>query len=200
MVTTVTTRERAGTRNQELDRFLDAAMRAFLRHGVSRTRIPDIAEEADVSRTTVYRVVGPVERVAAALLEREVGRLLDVVTTAFRSANDWESVLEVCAEAIEEVERHALLRKVRDDEPAIIGTALVKQIGPVIDMASKALEPSFADLQTRGVTSGRDHRLVAETLVRLGITYVLAPPDGRIRRFLFELLGEVPGRTANQGR
>jgi AcrR family transcriptional regulator len=179
---------------QELDRYLDAAMAAFLRHGVSRTRVPDIAHEAGVSRTTVYRVLGPVDRAALALLDRELARLLAEVTAAFTSARRWDDVLDECALAMEAVERHPLLRKVRDDEPEIIGMALVKHTPLVIDVVSSVLEPALAELVVQGVASGREHRLVAETLVRLGVTCALAPPDRGIRELLHDVLGERPER------
>lgn len=185
-------------RTPDIDRVLDAAMRAFLRHGVSRTRIPDIADEAGVSRTTVYRVIGSVERIANVLLERELGRLLDRAGAAFRSAPDWTAVLDVCARVMEDVEAHPLFRKVRDDEPAIIGMALATRTALVIDVVHRALEPSFSELEARDVTSTREHRLLVETLVRLGVTCVLAPPDGGVRPLLQELLGEP--RTSRGAR
>lgn len=178
--------------SEELDRYLDAAMAAFLRHGVSRTSVPDIAQEAGVSRTSVYRVLGPVHRAALALLDRELARLLAQVTAAFTSARRWDDVLEECAAAMEAVESHPLLRKVRDDEPEIIGMALVKHTPLIIDVVSSVLEPALADLVARGVTSGREHRLVAETLVRLGVTCALAPPDRGVRELLHEVLGGRP--------
>jgi AcrR family transcriptional regulator len=178
--------------SQELDRYLDAAMAAFLRHGVSRTRVPDIAHEAGVSRTSVYRVLGPVDRAALALLDREVARLLAHVAGAVGSARRWDDVLEECALAMEAVENHPLLRKVRDDEPGIVGMALVKHTPLIIDVVSSVLEPALADLVARGVTSGREHRLVAETLVRLGITCTLAPPDRGVRELLHDLLSQRP--------
>src|SRR3546814_18879186 len=53
----------------ELDPYLDAAARCFTRFGITRTRVPDVAAEVGVSRVTVYRPVGTVERSE----ERRVG-------------------------------------------------------------------------------------------------------------------------------
>lgn len=179
----------------DLDRYLDAAMAAFLRHGVRRTRVPDIAHEAGVSRTTFYRVVGTVDRAALALLDRELGRMLAELTAAFPAARRWGDVLDICADALEAVEAHPLLRKVRDDEPEVIGVAIVEQTALIIDVVSSVLEPALAELAGRGVTSGREHRIDAEALVRLGVTCALAPPDRGVRELLRAILAaEEPHR------
>src|SRR3546814_4780239 len=57
-----------------LDPYLDAAARCFVRHGLRRTRVTDIADDVGVSRVTVYRQVGTVEDAARLLLARELDR------------------------------------------------------------------------------------------------------------------------------
>src|SRR3546814_18542456 len=59
-----------------LDPYLDAAARCFVRHGLRRTRLTDIADDAGVSRLTVYRQVGTVEDAARLLLARAPARLV----------------------------------------------------------------------------------------------------------------------------
>ena len=64
----------------ERDRYLDAFARVIRRHGLSRTRVRDVAEEVGVSRVTVYRQVGTVREMTMLLLDREWRRLLPDVT------------------------------------------------------------------------------------------------------------------------
>ena len=39
----------------DLDPYLDAATRCFVRYGVRRTSVQDVADELGVNRTTLYR-------------------------------------------------------------------------------------------------------------------------------------------------
>lgn len=57
--------------------FLDAAEACFLRFGVARTTIEDIAAEAGVSRVTVYRHLGTRDDIVTAVLVRTADRMLE---------------------------------------------------------------------------------------------------------------------------
>ena len=171
----------AGT---ERDRYLDATLQTFLRHGVRRTRMVDIADEAGVSRTTAYRVLGSVDRAALSLLQRELGAFLHDVTAALHEAASLASVLRVCARAMAEVEAHPLFRKLRQDEPVIIGEAIARQTGLIIDTVTSALVPSFTDLARRGILTDDDPARLVEVLVRLGVMCTLHPPAGGFERVL----------------
>lgn len=158
------------------DRYLDATLSAFLKHGVSRTRMVDIAAELRVSRTTAYRVLGSVDHAALSLLHRELRALLSEVTEGLRQASDPNEVVQVCVNALEWVEQHPLFRKIRRDEPRLIGEAIVVQTGPIIDTVTIALAASFRELAKRRVLQVDGIERLVETLVRLGITCVLDPP------------------------
>ena len=64
-------------------RLLDAAEVCYERRGVSRTTVDDIAKEASVHRTTVYRYFGTRDDVLAFVLLRETA---DVIDSAERAA------------------------------------------------------------------------------------------------------------------
>lgn len=148
----------------------------------------DIAAVARVSRTTAYRILGSVDRAATSLLQREIERLLSEVIRGLDSATDAPDMLSVCARALERVEQHPLFRKVRTDEPGIIGEALVLQTAPIIDTITSALAPSFRKLADDGVLAVDDHENVIDRLVRLGITCVLSPPRGGYQSLLGDIL------------
>lgn len=178
-------------------RGLDATLAAFLRYGISRTRMTDIAAEGRMSRTTAYRVLGTVEKAGHLLLERELQSLLRIVTADLESAGNGIDVVEACAAAMTQVADHPLFRKVRQDEPAIIGEWIVRLTAPIIDTVTAALLPPFRALETRGVVHAQEQNQehTVEMLVRVGMTCVLSPPrDGYeplIHRIFYESAARI---------
>lgn len=192
-----TTHVGAGDPGTDADRYLDATMTAFLRYGVGRTRMVDVAAEARVSRTTAYRMLGSVERAGLSLLRRELEALLREVTRGFERADDRVEVIDVCARAMAYVEQHPLFRKIRHDEPGIIGESIVRETEFIVDTVTAALAPSFRELAIRGVLVVEDHGRLAEMLVRLGITCVLAPPAHGYQPLLSDLIQDnIHARSA----
>ena len=59
-----------------LDPVLDAAATCFVRYGVRRTSVQDVARVLGVNRTTVYRQAGNVEQMALLLAVRDTHRML----------------------------------------------------------------------------------------------------------------------------
>src|SRR5882672_10500764 len=59
--------------------YLDAAARCIERFGWQRTSVKDVAREAGVERTTVYRNVGSMEDIFRALVARELHELMESV-------------------------------------------------------------------------------------------------------------------------
>jgi AcrR family transcriptional regulator len=169
------------------ERYLDATLAAFLRYGISRTRMTDIAAEGRMSRTTAYRVLGTVEKAGHLLLERELQSLLQTVTGDLESAGNGTDVIAACAAAMGQVEGHPLFRKVRQDEPAIIGEWIVRLTTPIIETVTAALLPSFSTLATRGIVQAHRYKETVEMLVRIGMTCVLSPPRDGYEPLLFEI-------------
>ena len=63
--------------SDELEPYLDAATCCVERYGWSRTSTKDIAREAGVERTTLYRHLGSKDRILRLLIAREAHRLID---------------------------------------------------------------------------------------------------------------------------
>jgi AcrR family transcriptional regulator len=172
----------------ELDAYLDAAAACFLRHGVSRTRVPDVAAEVGVSRVTVYRQVGTVENMARLLLVRDLHRLLVRLPAAMRGATGPETIVRLLETIIEHARSHPVLMKVLRDEPQLLGPVLVSDLGIVSSRAAAMVAPLFEAMMDSGQLARRDARVVAEWLVRQTVTLILAPPRGDLRTFLSEFL------------
>lgn len=173
---------------EELDPYLDAAARCFARFGISRTRVPDVAAEVGVSRVTVYRQVGTVEDMARMLLARDMHRLLMALPVAVQGAVGPEAVVRLIETTIGQARAHPVLIKVLEDEPQLIGPVLVADLGTVAGRVADVVAPLLEALMDAGQLARRDARVVAEWLVRLTVTLILAPPPGDLRAFLAELI------------
>ncbi|MBV6507863.1 MAG: hypothetical protein JJLCMIEE_00921 [Acidimicrobiales bacterium] len=171
----------------ELDPLLDAATNCFLRHGVSRTRVPDIAAAMGVNRVTVYRQAGNVSSVARLLLARELHRMLEALPVILADENGPASVRRLVATVVEACRRHPVMAKVLADEPEVIGPFL-NELPAVIERGSAAVAPVLDAMMHSGDLMRRDPQVLAELLVRLAVTLVVAPADERLDALLDQTL------------
>lgn len=183
---------------ERLDPYLDAAAACFARFGVTRTRVPDVAAEAGVSRVTVYRQVGTVEDMGRLLLARDLHRLLVSVPTALVGHDGPEAVIALIEAIVQSARVHPVLAKVLADEPQVIGPLLVSDLGNVASRVADVVAPLLETLMSLGQLAARDPRILAEWLVRQTVTLVIAPPDGDLGDFLRELLIPALSREATQ--
>jgi AcrR family transcriptional regulator len=173
---------------RELDPYLDAAARCFARHGVSRTRVPDVAAELGVSRVTVYRRIGTVEAMRQLLLAREVHRILEMLPAVVAGLEGPELIVTVVETVVTHALDHPVLAKVLADDPKVIGPVLTSSLSDLIDRGVAGTAPVVEAAMDAGHLAAGDARALTELLVRLTVTLVLAPPDGPLRPFLDQLL------------
>jgi AcrR family transcriptional regulator len=181
-----------------LDPYLDAAARCFARHGIGRTSVQDIAREARVERTTVYRQVGNVPSVVRLLTARELHRLLESLPDHLTGLHGPEVVVDLLATVIRYGRQHPVLAKVLADEPELIGPYLVQEVPAFIDLVAVAATPLLRAAMDAGELARRDPALVAQLLVRLCVPLLLAPPPGDLRALLSEVL--VPALAPEESR
>lgn len=72
---------------------LDAAGRVFMRYGISRTTMNDIAREAGVARQTLYNAYPNKEEVLRAAARKSIDETVDAVTAAWDGLDDLEEKL-----------------------------------------------------------------------------------------------------------
>jgi len=172
-----------------LDVYLDAAERCVSRYGWSRTSPKDIATEAGVERTTIYRNLGAKEQIWQLLLAREVYRLIDramaFVSTTQRGP---AVVVEVVCMAVEHMLGNPVVAKVIADDPDLVGAFLQREFGPVIDRFTAALSPLVAASMNAGYLAKGDPVVLTQWTIRMGITLLLAPPPGPLRPFVAAIL------------
>ena len=171
-----------------LDPFLDAAARCFARHGIKRTSVQDVAQELRVNRTTVYRQVGNVDHQVRLLLARELNRLLASLPSALAGRTGPDAIVELLDAIVTFARNHPVLIKVLADEADLIGPVLISDLPELVGRVAAAITPLLEAAMDEGLLARRDPVVVAEWVVRLGVSLILAPPPGELSTFLAELL------------
>lgn len=171
------------------DPFLDAAARCFLRYGVRRTSMSDIAAEAGVERTTVYRQVGTKESILRLLTARELHRHLgEAIARADLVGTDApRRIVRLLAEMCVIVRDHPVMAKVLADERDLLANGRA-DLGSVFDRIAAVIAPAIETAIADGQLARRDPVVLAQWLARISATVVLAPPDGDLEAFLAEVL------------
>lgn len=181
-----------------LDPFLDAAALCFARHGIGRTSVQDVARELGIDRTTVYRQVGTIDQQVRLLLARDLNRLLSSIHSELEGRSGAEVLVEVLDAVVSFARAHPVLAKVLAHEPELLGPFLVADLPALISRITVILAPLLGQAMDEGHLARRDPLAVAEWLVRIGVSLVLAPPPDDTREFLAELLVPAlsPGSSA----
>ncbi|MGY1822847.1 TetR family transcriptional regulator [Geodermatophilus sp. SYSU D00079] len=160
------TRTRAG--------LLEGAARAFADRGLRRSTMQSIAAAAGVAKATLYNHFRTKDDVARALLAAELDRL-----TALAAASPTEAALAGLAD---EVAGHPVLRRLAEDEPAVLVALLT------------APPERWTDLVGRVAAALRTGPEAAETVARWLVGLVLQPGGAAARRAGAAHLAAVLGR------
>jgi AcrR family transcriptional regulator len=172
--------------------YLDAAIRCIERFGYQRTSVRDVAREAGVERTTVYRNVGSMDDIFALLVARELHDLMDAAPQRIPAgASGAEVVVELVASSIEHAHAHPVLAKVLADEPEVLAGSVSRGVPELIERVVATLGPSVGAGMTAGLLATRDPMIVTDWIVRVALSLLLAPPPGDLRGFLREVIEPV---------
>lgn len=172
----------------ELDIYIDAGARCFSRHGISRTTMPDIAREIGVSRTTVYRQVGSIDKLSWLLAAREAHRLIATLPEISRELDGPHTLVKMMTSIIQQVQEHPVVSKVLVDEPDVVGPLLTNDLGRIIAGATAITTPLISAAMHTGMIANRDPKTIANWLVRMAISLTINPPKEDLETFLSEIL------------
>src|SRR3546814_653757 len=75
------------------ERLINAAEACFLRYGVMKTTVEDVAAHANVSRATVYRYFAGRDELILGVLLRDGGRFLEALGQRLDAAEDLEQAI-----------------------------------------------------------------------------------------------------------
>lgn len=154
-----------------VDVLLDAAEALLRAKGLDRWSVEDVAERAGVGRTTVYRRFPSRDDLVHGVLARELRRTIVAVGVVAGEQSTLEDrLVEATLVALGALEQSVVDHLLRSD-PATILPFLTTGAGPLIDLARAAFAPAIV---AAGLTEpGLQADLVAETLARLGLSFVL---------------------------
>jgi AcrR family transcriptional regulator len=176
----------------ELDPYLDATERCVARYGWSHTSPKDIAAEAGVERTTIYRYLGPKDHIWQLMIAREVHRIIDQAlefVTSERTGPD--VVIDVVCMAIQRVLDNPASQKLLSDDTDLVGGFLLRDLADVIERFSTSLSPFVAVAMSAGSLAQRDPKTLCQWVIRVAITLLVAPQPGPLRPFVAAMLMPV---------
>ena len=150
---------------------VDAA-EAFLRErGLHRWSVEDVADRAGVGRTSVYRRFPSRDDLVHAVLARELQRAIGAVGAAAVSRPAVEDgVVEAVLAALGALDGSVVDALLRSD-PGDVLPLLTTGAGPLIAQAREAFAPGLLALGV--AATAEDAAVVAESLARLGLSFVL---------------------------
>jgi AcrR family transcriptional regulator len=149
-------------------RLLDAAEACYERRGVSRTTVDDIAREASVHRTTVYRYFGSRDDVLAFVILRESAGVIDGAQQTMEGNRPFSSrLLDALDGAIAAVEKSRWLRVLFSPESFTMTVAAAASTA-FRDRIRHALRPYVDAAKANGeLREQLDPDAVADWLVRV---------------------------------
>ncbi len=172
-----------------LDPYLDAFEQVVQRFGLRRVTAQDIAKEAGVDRTTVFRNVGRLDELSRMYIAREVHRFIDGLLASIPEGLDGPgTIVELVAVAIERAQAHPVLAKVLADEPDVIGELLPQYLDVLLAQVVGALAPGLALARGIGFIADVDPDAVASWIARFGLTTLVAPAEQPLRTMLDAVL------------
>jgi AcrR family transcriptional regulator len=150
---------------------LDGAVRAFAERGLRGSTMQSVAATAGVAKATLYNHFRTKDEVARALLAAELDRLTALVAGLAPGA-----ALTALAD---EVAGHPVLRRIADDEPAVLTGLLTTS------------PERWAQLVGRLATALGADADVAELAARWLLGLVLQPGEPAVRRATAERLAHL---------
>ena len=106
--------------NDRKEKIVDAAIRVIVRYGMKRTTMNDIAEEAGISRQTLYTVFSGKDEVLQATIRLMADRALKAIAAGCREAGTLGDKLDVAVEHLA-VRPYRMLSATPDASDIIIG-------------------------------------------------------------------------------
>lgn len=154
------------------DAVLDATRRLVLAHGMQRTTLTEIAQEAGVSRMTVYRRWDGLSQVLGAMMQREWDRLLDLdpaslAARAEQAASVREFLIDEVLAGVDAMRRSELLASLLTHDPELLLPYLVERLGSM----HRLMREVFAEAIRRGQAEGS---IRAGDPERMAVAVVLA--------------------------
>ncbi len=158
------------------ERILAGALGQLEDFGLRRMTMEDVANRAGVSRVTIYRRFSGRDALVEAVLLREASSFLaelDAAVTRYETIED--RLAEGFAFALELVRKHTLLGRLLSTEPESLLPHLTVRASPIIDLGRRFIAGHLSEAVDEGRLPPLDVELAGEMLVRLVLSFLLAP-------------------------
>ena len=154
-----------------------ATYHCIARFGMGKTAVDDVAQEARLSRATVYRhFPGGKDQLIRETVMWETAHVVEQLRETVAGAADLEEVLvETLTFGHRAVSTHEVLQKVLETEPERILPALLSETPWVVELLASHLRPALAAMPDR--RPGLDVDSTASHLARLVLSFITAPGD-----------------------
>jgi AcrR family transcriptional regulator len=161
----------AGPPSHDDELVLDATEALLRAYGLARWSVDDVAARAGIGRTSVYRRFPSRDDLVAGVLARELRRTIAAIGVAVAGRATVEDRLVEAALVGLDALRHSVVDHLLQTDPATILPFLTTGAGPLVDLAREAFVPAIVAAAV--APSGPPAELLAETLARLGLSFVL---------------------------
>jgi AcrR family transcriptional regulator len=162
-----------------LDAVLDAAAACYLRFGVAKTTVADIAHALGISRATLYRRFGSHEVIFLALLTRESAAMAaDAELHLARVTDPLERILEGMMFSIKEIGRRPVHAAVFGGDSVAWAATQAIHVEALRRIGEAGVRPLLASSITDGTVSERDMRDLVDWILRILISYAVVPGSG----------------------
>jgi AcrR family transcriptional regulator len=153
------------------DRVLDAAAHLMRTYGLKRWSMEDVAEQAALGRTSVYRAFSTRDELVHAVLARELRATIgDITAAATTSGSVEDGIIEGALVGLAALRRSLVEQLLRTD-PSTILPFLTTKAGPLIALTRQLL---VTQARAAGATISAEHAdELAEIAARLGLSFVL---------------------------
>jgi AcrR family transcriptional regulator len=153
------------------DRVLDAAAHLMRTYGLKRWSMEDVAEQAAVGRTSVYRAFSTRDELVHAVLARELRATIGEITAAATASSSVEDgIIEGALVGLAALRSSLVEQLLRTDASTIL-PFLTTKAGPLVALTRQLL---VTQARAAGATITAEHaNELAEIAARLGLSFVL---------------------------
>jgi AcrR family transcriptional regulator len=153
------------------DRVLDAAAHLMRAYGLKRWSMEDVAEQAALGRTSVYRAFSTRDELVHAVLARELRATIgDITAAATASSSVEDGIIEGALVGLAAL-RSSLVEQLLRTDPSTILPFLTTKAGPLIALTRQLL---VTQARAAGAMITPEHaQELAEIAARLGLSFVL---------------------------
>lgn len=136
---------------------LDAATHVFLRYGIQRSSLVDIAGEAGISRQTLYKTYANKDEIVRALMRRHHARMMARIEEGLASATAFGDQLDVVFRAIIVAPFEALslsphAAEIVEGLGAVSEEEIAAEVAAIRAVFAGLLAPHTASLKSRGLS------------------------------------------------